>query len=72
MPCNQVLSKIDEMNGSQKFSQNFQRIVLSKLLRLSDVCLEMSTINLAFSGHIFRVLQPIISPGCRHFAIVRF
>ena len=72
MPCNQVLSKIDEMNGSQKFSQNFQRIVLSKLLRLSDVCLEMSTINLAFSGHIFRALQPIISPGCRHFAIVRF
>ena len=63
MPCNQVLSKIDEMNGSQKFSQNFQRIVLSKLLRLSDVCLEMSTINLAFSGHIFRALQPIISPG---------
>ena len=72
MPCNQVLSKIDEMNGSQKFSQNFQRIVLSKLLRLSDVCLKMSTINLAFSGHIFRAVQPIISPGCRHFAIVRF
>ena len=72
MPCNQVLSKIDEMNGSQKFSQNFQRIVLSKLLRLSDVCLEMSTINLAFRGHIFRAVQPIISPGCRHFAIVRF
>ena len=72
MPCNQVLSKIDEMNGSQKFSQNFQRIVLSKLLRLSDVCLEMSTINLAFSGHIFRAVQPIISPGCRHFESVRF
>ena len=72
MPCNQVLSEIDEMNGSQKFSQNFQRIVLSKLLRLSDVCLEMSTINLAFSGHIFRAVQPIISPCCRHFAIVRF
>ena len=72
MPCNQVLSEIDEMNGSQKFSQNFQRIVLSKLLRLSDVCLEMSTINLAFSGHILRAVQPIISPGCRHFAIVRF
>ena len=72
MPCNQVRSKIDEMNGSQKFSQNFHRIVLSNLLRLSDVCLEMSTINLALSGHIFRAVQPIMSPGCRHFAIVRF
>ena len=72
MPCNQVRSKIDEMNGSQIFLQNFHRIVLSNLLRLSDACLEMSTINLAFSGHIFRAVQPIMLPGCRHFAIVRF
>ena len=35
-------SKINEMSGSQKFSQNFHRKVLSNLLRLSDVCLKMS------------------------------
>ena len=52
MPCNQVPSKKDEVSGSQTFSQNFHRKVLSNLLRFSDVCLEMSKINLAFSEHI--------------------
>ena len=52
MPSNQVPSKIDEVSGSQTFSQNFHRKVLSNLLRFSDVCLEMSKINLAFSEHI--------------------
>ena len=52
MPCNQERSKIDEMSGSQKFSQNFHRKVLSNLLRLSDVHLEMSKINLAFQRTI--------------------
>ena len=71
MPCNQVHSKIDGVYGSQTFSQNFHRKVLSNLLRLSDVCLEMSKTNLAFSGQILRAVQQIVSLGCRHFAIVR-
>ena len=71
MPCNQVRSKIDRVSGSQTFSQNFHRKVLSNLLKLSDVCLEMCKTNLAFSGQILRAVQPIVSLGCRHFAIVR-
>ena len=62
MPCNQVPSKKDEVSGSQTFSQNFHRKVLSNLLRFSDVCLEMSKINLVLVN---------ISPRCRHFAVVR-
>ena len=72
MPCNQARSKIDEMCSSQKFSKHFHRKVFSNLLRLSDVYLEMSKINLALSGQILRAVQPVISLGCRHFAIVRF
>ena len=52
MPYNLVPYKIDEVSGSQTFSQNFHRKVLSNLLRFSDVCLEMSKINLAFSEPI--------------------